>query len=194
MKPAVQHETWAGIVFWGTILVTAGYDLSISLRHRVDHRDAPDRSQIPLSIGVVGGVAGGIWATGAPALDMPGPAWWPVALGLLLAIAGLALRIWAVNSLGRYFTKDLTVVPGQPVVDAGPYRFVRHPSYTGLLAIFLGIGVMLGNFLSLAICFGATTIAFVWRIRVEERMLRTQLGEPYEAYAARRKRLVPGVW
>ncbi len=194
MKPAVLNETWATIVFWATVGATGVYDLVISVSHRVDRNDAPDHSQVPLTLAVAGGLIGGLIATRVSALDMPGPSWWPVALGLGVAIAGFALRIWAVRSLGRYFTKDLVVVRDQPVVESGPYRFVRHPSYTGLLAVFLGIGIMLGNYLALAICFGAPAIAFVWRIGVEERMLRRELGAPYEAYAAARKRLVPGFW
>jgi protein-S-isoprenylcysteine O-methyltransferase Ste14 len=58
---------------------------------------------------------------------------------------GIAIRQWAVMVLGRYFTTNVRVHPGQTVVEEGPYRWVRHPSYTGMLITFVGIGLALWN-------------------------------------------------
>jgi len=76
----------------------------------------------------------------------------------------------------------------------GPYRVLRHPSYTGLLLVLVGIGLLLGNWLSLLAVAVAATAALVYRIGVEERALEAALGDRYREYAATRKRLIPYVW
>ena len=183
------------MAFWTTVAATAIYDFALSARHRVARDARRDRGQVPLTLVIIAGlVAAVVIAGNVHSLELPGGASWPVIAGLAIAWAGFGLRIWAVRTLGRFFTKTLTVTAGQPVVQSGPYAFVRHPSYTGLLTTSFGFGLMLGNLLSLVVCFGSSTFAFVWRIRVEERMLRGALGERYARYAASHKRLVPGVW
>lgn len=107
---------------------------------------------------------------------------------------GLALRWIAILTLGRYFTANVAVQPGQSVISAGPYRHLRHPSYTGLLLAFLGLGVFFGNWLSLAALMVPITLAIVYRLRLEESVLVGALGQPYSAYCARTKRLIPFVW
>lgn len=82
----------------------------------------------------------------------------------------------------------------QQVVSSGPYRFVRHPSYTGVLAAYAGLGLALDNPLALAALVVLTTAGFVYRIFVEERALETTLGEAYGSYAKDRARLIPGIW
>jgi protein-S-isoprenylcysteine O-methyltransferase len=79
------------------------------------------------------------------------------------------------------------------VIAAGPYRYVRHPSYAGLLLAFLGLGVFFGNWLSLGVLMIPITLAVIHRIRLEESMLVSALGPAYNAYCARTKRLIPGV-
>lgn len=80
------------------------------------------------------------------------------------------------------------------MVDTGPHRLVRHPSYTGLLMAALGVGIALGNWLSMAACLLPALIGFSIRLRSEERTLADQLGEPYRAYMTRTRRLIPGIW
>ncbi len=195
MRPAVLHDTWAAVAFWTTVAVTLGYDLVLSATRHVEAAAAKDRAQLPLHLAVGAGVTAAIWlAPAAHDLDTPGGRMWPVVIGFAIAWAGFSFRVWSIRTLGRYFTKTLTTVEDQPVIDSGPYAYVRHPSYTGLVATMLGIGLMLGNWLSLVLCFGTTFVAFTLRMLSEERMLRRELGEPYERYAASRKRLIPGVW
>jgi protein-S-isoprenylcysteine O-methyltransferase Ste14 len=107
---------------------------------------------------------------------------------------GIAIRQWAVALLGQLFTTDVRVHPGQIVVDRGPYRWVRHPSYTGMLITFVGIGLALGNWAALAVLVVLPTVGLVVRIRVEERALADGLGDAYRSFAASRSRLVPGLW
>jgi protein-S-isoprenylcysteine O-methyltransferase Ste14 len=111
-------------------------------------------------------------------------------LGLVAAIAGIAIRQYAIATLGRFFTTRVTTRPDQTVVDTGLYRYVRHPSYSGSLLTVLGILLCSTNWISLA-CFVLALPGFAYRIRVEERVLSAALGEPYRNYMRRAKRLVP---
>jgi len=117
-----------------------------------------------------------------------------IVLGAVLGWLGLLLRWSSFVSLGRYFTVVLETSEDQPVVERGPYRFLRHPSYTGLLLVFAGLGLMLGNWVSAVGAEGLLLIAVVYRIRVEERALITALGDRYREFAASRARLIPYVW
>jgi len=115
------------------------------------------------------------------------------AIALVFLAGGLALRWIAVVVLGRYFTVNVVVMRDHRVVDTGPYRYVRHPSYSGLLLAFLGLGLFFNNWLSLVIVVVPVTIALVYRIRIEEAALGAVMGAEYAAYCARTKRLVPGI-
>jgi protein-S-isoprenylcysteine O-methyltransferase Ste14 len=117
-----------------------------------------------------------------------------VALGAVVFALGLALRAWAVHELGRFFKFTVVVQADHRVVDTGPYRLIRHPSYTGLLMIELGLGIALGTWLSIPACLLPPLIAFVIRLVSEERALAREVGEPYREYMTRTHRLVPGVW
>ena len=128
-----------------------------------------------------------------PAAATPAPVGFAVA-GLVLLWAGLAVRIWAVVTLGRSFSTFITVESEQAVVRSGPYRRVRHPSYSGLLLVALGFGLGAGNWLSLLVCALLPVVGLAVRIRVEEAELVRVIGEPYRAYQRDTRRLVPGVW
>jgi protein-S-isoprenylcysteine O-methyltransferase len=108
--------------------------------------------------------------------------------GIALMWAGIAFRYYAMRVLGRYFTFQVDVHSGQTVIEAGPYRYIRHPSYT-----VLGLGLALGNWagiLAMLVCIG---IGYAYRIHVEEAALIAALGEPYKDYMRRTQRLVPFV-
>ena len=116
------------------------------------------------------------------------------ALGVALFVAGLILRWYAIIHLGRFFTVDVAIASDHRVVDSGPYRWVRHPSYTGALLAFVGYGLCLGNWISLAVVTLPIAWAFLRRIEVEETALGSALGDSYAAYARRTKRLVPTLY
>ncbi len=115
-------------------------------------------------------------------------------LGFILFLAGLALRWYSIGYLGRYFTVDVSISAGHKLVDSGPYRYVRHPSYTGSLLTFVGLGFCFGNWLTLLFLTVPIIGAFRWRIRIEESALIEALGEDYRAYMQRTKRLIPFVY
>jgi protein-S-isoprenylcysteine O-methyltransferase Ste14 len=112
-------------------------------------------------------------------------------VGLALFLVGIILRWYAIIVLGKFFTVDVAIAKEHRVVDSGPYRWVRHPSYTGALLAFLGIGFCLGNWLSILCLMIPIAAAFLWRIRIEERALLEALGQDYRAYMRRTKRLLP---
>jgi len=134
-----------------------------------------------------------VWATRVRWLRTgAGPA--VLVAGELLALAGIALRIWAIFTLDRLFTFAVGIAADHRVVQNGPYRFMRHPGYAGALLALVGVGVALGNWLSLLILAVIPALVLAVRITVEEATLRAALGPEYVAYAARTARLIPGVW
>jgi protein-S-isoprenylcysteine O-methyltransferase Ste14 len=116
------------------------------------------------------------------------------AFGMLLVWAGLGLRLWAIRALGGFFNSRVVIRDEHPVVSGGPYRYLRHPSYTGALMTGIGVGVLLGNWISLVILVLLPLAGYLYRIRVEESALTSSLGEPYAKYARSTRRLVPFVW
>jgi protein-S-isoprenylcysteine O-methyltransferase Ste14 len=117
-----------------------------------------------------------------------------VCLGGFFLVAGLALRIWAIRHLGKFFTVDVGIQLGHTVIQDGPYRFVRHPSYSGSLLALVGVGCLTFSWLGLFLIVSCTVIAYALRIPVEEKALFAQFGAQYAEYAARTKRLIPGIY
>ena len=124
------------------------------------------------------------------------PEKWQVPLfivGVLMVFLGSVIRRYCWRTLGQYFTGDVKAKTDQPVIRSGPYRFVRHPSYTAAMIMFTGIGLALGNWVSLVLITIATIAAYSYRVAVEERALLGAIGEPYRAYMKERKRFIPYV-
>jgi protein-S-isoprenylcysteine O-methyltransferase Ste14 len=113
--------------------------------------------------------------------------------GIALMWAGMAFRYYAMRVLGRYFTFQVDVHTGQTVIETGPYRYIRHPSYSGALVTVFGLGLALGNWASILALLACVLIGYAYRIRVEEAALVTALGQPYSEYMSRTARLVPFV-
>ena len=116
----------------------------------------------------------------------------PVALGIL--VAGFLLRFTAILSLGKAFSVNVAIRSEQRVMKTGLYAWMRHPSYTGMLLMFLAIGFAERNWISLGIMLVIPTAALLYRIHVEEVVLREHFGEEYVDYSRVTKRLVPGIY
>ena len=112
-------------------------------------------------------------------------------VGIGLMLIGVALRWYSVAVLGKYFTFDVAIQDGQVLIEAGPYRYIRHPSYSGALLSLVGFGLALGNWAGLAVSFSCLGFAYVYRIPTEESALVSALGETYSQYQKRTWRLVP---
>jgi protein-S-isoprenylcysteine O-methyltransferase Ste14 len=196
MKPLLFHSDAAAIlaaVSYGAVIVSELGLLVRTARARLGATEPGGHWAVALgpAIGIMLAVRA---AEDVPSLALPGPAWWPFALGLALIWGGFALRWWAVLELGRFFQMTVVVQDEHRVIETGPYRVVRHPSYSGLLLTFVGVGFTLGNWLSVAACVVLPFLGVLVRIRAEEAVLNRQLGEPYRTYSARTRRLVPRVW
>ena len=186
----------ARILFEAILLVFAAGEVAIrvaSFRNR-----GPDRELRSLMVVIAGlglSLAGALLAAvRVPAAAIPFARVPVFVLGVAVIAFGIVLRLWSVAVLGRYFTVAVQVSENQPVVDRGPYRVLRHPSYTGLLCVCLGFGIALGNWLAIVVAVIPALAAIVVRIRVEERMLLATIGTPYREFCATRSRLIPHVW
>jgi protein-S-isoprenylcysteine O-methyltransferase Ste14 len=127
-----------------------------------------------------------------PAWRFPAGAQVPVfALGIAMIILGSLLRRYCWRTLGEYFTGDVRAKADQPVIRTGPYRLVRHPSYTAGMMMNIGIGLALGSWISFALLTIATISTYAYRVKVEERALVDAIGEPYRIYMKESKRFIP---
>jgi protein-S-isoprenylcysteine O-methyltransferase Ste14 len=116
------------------------------------------------------------------------------ALGVVVFAAGLIIRWRAIIYLGRFFTVNVAIRSDHRLIDDGPYRHVRHPSYTGAVMAFVGLGLCMGNWASLLLLTVPILAVFLWRMRVEEAALLQGLGAAYESYMRRTRRLIPFVY
>jgi protein-S-isoprenylcysteine O-methyltransferase Ste14 len=192
--PWEQHG--ANLAFWTLFAVFAvgEYALRIHGGVRRGGRRVEGWSLAVILVTVGGGLVVGLRLADWNRTEI-GSAQWPLfVLGLLMMAAGLVVRLWAILTLGRYFTVDVRVHDGQTVVDRGPYRWVRHPAYTGLLVFVVGLGVALTNWASLLVLALLPAVGLLVRIRSEERALLAGLGDDYRRFAATRRRLFPGIW
>jgi protein-S-isoprenylcysteine O-methyltransferase len=187
------------VFFWITIFLAYGYvalELFLLLTRKGKAAAKPrDRGTLRLVLILIAGSCffGFFVAKRIQALN------WPeniviVYLADILLASGIALRIWAIQHLGRFFTVDVTIQQGHRLVQDGPYRFVRHPSYSGAILALTGVGCLTFNWLGFLLILICTFVAYAFRIPVEERALREEFGAEYEKYAARTRRLLPGIF
>ena len=115
-------------------------------------------------------------------------------IGTIVMALGFILRHWSIIVLGKYFRTTIELEKGQKVIQKGPYKYVRHPSYAGIILFFIGYGLLSENWLSLAVAVCLPTISLVYRIQIEEIALAEGLGAEYTAYQRKTKKLVPGIW
>lgn len=181
------------IAFWAVFYIWVFSEIWLGWKKRSEPgATTNDRgSRLPLITGVWATVAIGMGlAAGFPATAITTARDDLFVTGLALMVGGLALRWYSIVALGKSFTVDVATRPGQKVVTSGPYRWIRHPSYTGALLTLLGILVCCLNWLS----FFALLLAmagYAYRIRVEEAALAEGLGDAYRDYMRRTRRLIP---
>ena len=123
--------------------------------------------------------------------------WHPIlvfGIGIALIVSGVIFRWYSIRVLGKYFSVRLGIQPNQTVLKAGPYRWIRHPSYSGSLVTMLGFGLAFTNWLCLVSVPLIVLIGYIYRANVEERMLVTALGDPYREYMRDTKRFIPFVY
>ena len=176
--------------------------LSITRRGRSKTGAKQDRSTLSVIwLVIAGSIAAGVYVARSTSLRagpdsifmLPRADVFAVA-GVVLFSAGLLLRWWAIVTLGRFFTVDVVVEKDHEVVERGPFRMVRHPSYAGVLLAFVGFALTLRNWGAILVVLVPIFVAFIHRMNVEEEALGRALGDKYVAYMRRTKRLIPGLY
>lgn len=189
MRPLYLTEPVAALVFWPIFGAWALAELLTYLRLR--KLSKADRSRLVVEFGFWLGIVLGFTAgIGAPSLSITWHRHGLFYTGAALILGGLVLRQYAIFTLGPLHALDVTTRFDQHVVESGPYRWIRHPSYTGSLLTAAGILLCSTNWLAPA-CFAIVVAAYGYRIRFEERTLAEDLGPPYREYMRRTKRLIP---
>jgi len=115
-------------------------------------------------------------------------------LGIALLLGGIVIRWTAIYTLGKYFTAKVVIKDDHRLIRTGPYKYLRHPAYTGALVAHLGLGLSFSNWFSLILRFVPYVVAALYRMKVEELALREALGEEYDHYSRNTKRLIPRVY
>ncbi|MGA8442322.1 MAG: isoprenylcysteine carboxylmethyltransferase family protein [Candidatus Sulfotelmatobacter sp.] len=186
--PVYALVFWCAFMVWITLEVVASKTKRASDSSRVH-----DRGSLVLIVILWWA---GIGADFLLSLHLPQASIWgerrlAFAIGIALMFSGITLRQYSIVVLGKYFTFDVAVHSGHSLIESGPYRYVRHPSYSGALLTLIGFGLALGNWAGLATALFGMACAYTYRITVEEAALTTAIGEPYRQYVSRTWRLVP---
>lgn len=115
-------------------------------------------------------------------------------IGIVVMILGIILRQWAVFILGQFFSGHLEIKEEHRVIRQGPYRVIRHPSYTGALLTFAGYGLAMSSWISSILLILMFLLIYGYRIKVEEELLKSQLGKDYEEYMQDSWKMIPYIW
>jgi protein-S-isoprenylcysteine O-methyltransferase len=179
----------------GLVYLISEVLLTVTRRSRSRTGTKQDRSTLGVIwMVIIVSIAAGVFvAMNWPAAALPHGQMFALA-GVVLFVAGLFLRWWAIITLGRFFTVDVTIEKDHDLVERGPFRVVRHPSYTGVLLAFVGFALTLRNWAALLVILVPIFAAFIRRMNVEEDALSRALGSRYADYMRRTKRLVPFVY
>jgi protein-S-isoprenylcysteine O-methyltransferase Ste14 len=195
VRPGRIAGIWSHAVAKPDTLMIGGYMVWIALEAPVARRDAGSAGKAATdgatcqiyAFSQAATVLSALWF--APLWHSPQAAH---PIGMALFLAGAAYRMWAVRMLGVYYSHRVRRAAVHAVVDSGPYRFVRHPAYAGMIAAHGGVSLYFFNGVTAGLLLLALVPSILRRIVIEERML---FGIPgYAAYARTRKRLCPGIW
>lgn len=114
-------------------------------------------------------------------------------LGIFIVIGGFVLRQWSIRILGQLFTPVISIQDNHELIIRGPYRYIRHPSYTGLLAEFIGASLVMSNWISFIIVIGFMLVPLLYRIKIEEKELINKFEQKYLNYKETTKALIPWI-
>jgi protein-S-isoprenylcysteine O-methyltransferase len=171
--------------------VWAASEIAIGSRLRTKIEPSRDAGTMGLVLGVgYASVALGVYLAVADDGVLARPSVVGI-VGLVAIVAGLIIRAYAIVTLRHFFTVNVTVRDDHRLIRSGPYRFVRHPSYTGSLLSFYGLALAVENVWAATILIVPITVAFLIRIRVEEAVLRNAFPSEYPEYERSTSRLVP---
>ena len=199
MLPLIYTNGAAAALFIIACLIWLLPETGGMVRHMANASRKAASVQDRGSLGILIGLQWvGIALNFALAALLPGAALpWPLAfllLGVICMLLGVALRWYAIWTLGRYFTRAVAVSTDQQVVQRGPYRAIRHPAYSGTFLTMLGLGLALNNWASLAALLACVFLGHLYRVSVEEKALSATIGQPYVEYMRRTRRFIPLVF
>ena len=196
VPPCFYHPIMAGVWIATDVLwIVPETILSIRLRSAKDAQKA-DRGSKSLVIAAVnfGICLGFLAAFEVPSFSLE--AHWKAvfALGIAVWLGGILFRLASIRILGHSFTYDVATSKDQQIVERGPYRWLRHPSYLGSLLAMIGFGMTLTNWLAILLPVCCLATAYAYRIPIEEQALVRGLGSDYSNYMRRTWRLIPFVY
>jgi protein-S-isoprenylcysteine O-methyltransferase len=194
MAPLFTHDRAVWVLIGFSLIFWRVVESALEGRSSARGRNSPEWSYFCIIALLLASLVGSIAASVAGVATIAGPPWWPVIAGVTLIWIGSAFRAWSIFTLGRFFKVMVVIQDDHQVIERGPYRVLRHPSYLGSIIAMTGLGLAEGDWASMAIALLGTSAAFMIRIQVEERTLLRELGEDYAAYAQRTARLLPGVY
>jgi protein-S-isoprenylcysteine O-methyltransferase Ste14 len=166
--------------------------LAVAKRSHSEPNNSRDKSSfkflwITIACAITAGVILGSHQIGL--ISFCGP--WLSITGIILIVLGLIIRWIAILTLRKFFTVDIAIQSGQKIIQKGVYKYIRHPSYTGSLLSFLGLGFSFSNWMATLVIFIPVFIAFYYRIHIEEKALVNALGSEYDNYRKKTKMLIP---
>ena len=115
-------------------------------------------------------------------------------IGIVFVILGFGLRQWSIITLGNFFTPVVVIQKNQKLVQNGPYKYIRHPSFTGLFLEIVGVGLFLSNWLAIIVILILLFSSLIYRISIEEKVLVKAFGKNYISYKNRTKKLIPFIY
>lgn len=194
MKPLAYTSPYSWL-FWAVFLYCFGPEFALVGRSRPAKGEQTDRGSMTVIMlaGWIGSIAAFVVASNPRfSITQNRTAWFGA--GLIVLLLGRLLRKHCWKMLGEHFTGNVKASADQPVIEKGAYRWVRHPSYTGGIMMYLGTGIALTNWLSAIIMSVAGAAGYVYRVSVEEKALQANLGCRYQDYMRRTKRFIPHVF
>ncbi len=185
-------------LFW-LILGTswAAIEIVIALKTRVKFTTISHleyRSERLIWMVVAFSLSSALWVKQMHLAMLPITIFYRQLIAIVLFISGLALRCYAVFSLGKFFSTSVVTREQHILVERGPYRFIRHPAYTGLFISFFAAGFAMGDALALLTLISPIAYVLTQRIRIEEKWLTDHFGKVYGNYSLRTKKLLPWIY
>jgi len=197
--PDETHNTMTSIqLFWLMLGTTwAAIEIAIALKTRVQFTTTTQfeyRSERLIWLVVTVALLAALWLKQQHLLPMPIEAFNRQIIAIAFFITGIALRCYAVLSLGAFFSTTVTTQDSHVLIKSGAYQWIRHPAYTGLLSSFFAAGIAMGDGLALFGLLGPITYVLYRRIQIEEQWLLAHFGDAYSAYRLRTNALIPGLY
>jgi protein-S-isoprenylcysteine O-methyltransferase Ste14 len=193
-SPAWVQHTPASVAFWLAYAACFVPEIIGSFFQKSGSGDRKkDRGSVAI---LIGGTIASLFIAFNLAINLPALTGAKNGVGMMIAgtalmVAGVSFRWYAIRTLGRFFTRDVAIRDNHRIIRTGPYRILRHPSYSGYLIAMAGIGIALNNWAALLIMLTINVAIYNHRMSIEEAALADAFGPDYEQYKRETKRIIP---